>query len=276
MSLLLFIDPAYLKQQLDRLTNLNLSLTDLRDAIIGPDGRTLTDIYNKLGSIGGTVSVGNFPTWFTSSTKLTDDIYDQLTKLTNALASVGTDKLRVSPVDPVNVGNFPSWFTNSTKLTDDLYSKLDALSRALASVGGDSLMTQIVAALPSGDNWIGRIKVGDGTNVVSVVSGTLFGSSRYLLGVAPDMTATFAGGTNYTEQVVNVTTTEATSSFSPPLKMVNLCNQGDADINYRLNGGTTVKVLPARTCKAVALWPVSSISYSVASGSSVLRIEGYW
>jgi len=230
MSLFASIDPAYMKQQLDRLSNLNTTLTALRDSIIGTDARTLTDIYNKLSSIGGSVSISNLPSWFTSSTKLTDDLYNQITKLTNALASVGTDKLRDSIVDP----------------------------------------------LPSGDNWIGRIKLGDGTNLVAVVSGDLAGTSYYMLSVANDWTRIFAGGTNYTEQAVSVSTTATTSSFSPPLKIVNLCNQGDVDIAIKLNGGTTSKTLPARTCKAIVGWKVSSITYSVASGSSTLLIEGYW
>ena len=46
------------------------------------------------------------PSWFESSTKTTDDIY-------NKLGSVG-------------IGNFPSWFTNSTKLTDDIVSAINS------------------------------------------------------------------------------------------------------------------------------------------------------
>lgn len=224
------LDPQYLKQQLDRLSNLNLSLTELRDAIIGSGQKSLTDIYNKLSSIGGSVSITNLP----------------------------------------------SWFTSSTKTTDDIFSKLDAIDNALASVGTDKLRTSIVDALPAGDNWVGRVKIGDGANIASIVSGTLGGSTVHLLGVAPDLTKVFAGGAAYTEQEVAVTTTESTSSFSPPLRAVVLTNEGDVDITIKLNGSTTTKTIPARTSKVIAFFEISSISYVVSSGSSTLKIEGYW
>ena len=230
MSIFEGVSPRYLKEQLDRLTNLNLSLTDLRDAILGPDNRTLTDIYNKLGNIGGSVSVSNLPSWFTSSTKTTDDILDKLDAIDNALASVGTDKLRTSVIDP----------------------------------------------LPAGSNWIGNVRVGDGSNYASVVSGSLGGSSAKLLGVAPDLTRAFTGGTAYTEQEVSVSTTETTSSFDPPLKTVVLTNESDTDVTIKLNGGSTTKVLPAKTTKIIAFFEISDISYVVSSGSATLRIEGYW
>jgi len=276
MAVIEFLQAQYLKAQLDKLSNLNISLTDLRDGLRGTDSRTLTDIYNKLGNIGGSVSISNLPAWFTGSTKTTDDLFNKISSLTNALATVGTDKLRVSPVDPININNFPSWFTGSTKLTDDLYSKLDALSKALGSVAQDKLRSSIVDPLPAGTNWIGKVYIGDGTNAVSVISGTLAGSSRYLMGVAPDMTKVFAGGTNYTEQVVNVTTTEASSTFNPPLRAVILSNTGDVDVIVKLNGGTTQKTIYAKTSKVIVFYEISSISYKVASGSSTLVIEGYW
>jgi len=230
VSVFEFLDASYLKAQLDRLSNLNLALTELRDAIRGPDARTLTDIYDKLSSIGGTVDVGNLPSWFTGSTRTTDDIYGKLDALDNALASVGTDKLRASLVDP----------------------------------------------LPAGDSWIGRVKIGDGSSTVAVLSADIGGSSYSGLAVAPDLTAVFAAGAAYTEQEVSVSTTESTSSFSPPLKIVRLCNEGDVDVTIRLNGSSTTKALAAKACKTIALWKVESVSYSTASGSSTLRIEGYW
>jgi len=230
MSVFEFPQAAYLKAQLDKLSNLNLSLTELRDSLRGADNKTLTDIYNKLNNIGGSISIGNLPSWFTSSTKLTDDLFNKLDALSKALGSVAQDKLRVGVIDP----------------------------------------------LPTGTNWIGKVHIGDGTNAVSVISGTLAGSSRYLLGVAPDLTKVFAGGTNYTEQTVNVTTTEASSTFSPPLRAVVLTNAGDVDILIKLNGGTTQKTIYARTSKAIVFYEISSISYKVASGSSTLIIEGYW
>ena len=230
MSIFDFLEPSYLKNQLDKLTNLNISLTDLRDAIIGTGNKSLTDIYNKLDSIGGSISITNFP----------------------------------------------SWFTNSTKKTDDLYDDLEALKGALESVNSDRMLIKLQDPLPAGDNWIGKIKLGDGTNVASVIAGTIGGISSYLLGVAPDLTKVFSGGDAYTEQEVSVTTTEQSSSFSPSLRAVVLTNKGDVDITIKLNGGTTTKTIPARSSKVIVFFEISSISYVVASGSSILKIEGYW
>jgi len=230
VSIFEYPDPSYIKAKLDNLDNLNISLSELRDAIRGTDNRTLTDIYNRLGSIGGSVEVTNLPSWFTSSNRTTDDLFGKLDALDNALASVGSDKLRVSLVDP----------------------------------------------LPSGSNWIGNIRIGDGTNIVSVLSGTLGGSSAKLLAVAPDLTKVFSGGANYTEQEVTVTTTESSSSFSPPLRAVVLTNESDVEITIKLNGGTVAKRLAPRACKAIMLFEISSISYVVSSGSAILKIEGYW
>ncbi|MEM1522295.1 MAG: hypothetical protein QXU69_04675 [Thermofilaceae archaeon] len=43
MAIIEFLDPAYVRARLD---NLDMSLSALRDAIRGADGRTLTDVYN--------------------------------------------------------------------------------------------------------------------------------------------------------------------------------------------------------------------------------------
>jgi len=73
-----------------------------------------------------------------------------LDKLEDALASVGTDKIRIDDaggsitVDgTVNVGNFPSDFPDS-----GTQSRLDDLKGALASVATDKLRTSVVDALP--------------------------------------------------------------------------------------------------------------------------------
>ena len=138
------------------------------------------------------------------------------------------------------------------------------------------LIDELLFLFPYMGFWIGNVRIGDGTNVAAVVSGTLGGSAAKLLGVAPDLAKVFAGGTAYTEQEVSVSTTETTSSFSPPLKAVVLTNEGDVDITIKLNGGSTTKTLPAKATKIIAFFEISDISYVVSSGSSTLRIEGYW
>lgn len=250
MSIIEYLDTSYLKTQLDKLSNLNIALSDLRDAIIGVNARSLSDIYDLLYDSTNAKSTAQ---WLA-------DIY---TKLGNIGGSV-------------SVANFPTWFTSSTKTTDDLFTDLEALKGALASVGTDTLRTELSTALPAGDNVIGRVKLTDGTSLLSLTTADLAGSSVAALPSVVDLSSQFAGGTAYTEQAVSVTTTAATSTFSPPLKMAVLCNQGSVDVTIQLNGGTTTKTLTANTCKAIAFWKISSISYSTASGTSTLLIEGYW
>jgi len=55
--------------------------------------RTTDDIYDKLSSIGGNISVTNFPAWFTSSTKKTDDIVTTITTQIDTKTSVIDSRL---------------------------------------------------------------------------------------------------------------------------------------------------------------------------------------
>jgi len=287
MAVVEYLNTSYLKSQLDKLSNINITLSSLQSAILGSGSKSLTDVVNSITGLQG------------SSSKTLTDVVSSISSLQSSIIGSGSKSLTdvVSSITglmgsgnktltdvvnglsnisgTVNV-SFPAWMNNSTKLTDDLYSKLNSLTNALSSVGSDKLRNSIVDPLPSGTNWIGKIIIGDGTNSAGVVAGKLAGSAYNLLGVAPDMTKMFAGGTNYTEQSVNVSTTAATSSFSPPLRMTTLCNNGNTDITLTLNGGSTPKTLPAGSCKVIPFFEVSSVSYSVASGSSTLKIEGYW
>jgi len=282
-------DPRYVKQQLDKLTNLNISLSQLRDDIRGSGSKTLTDIVNAINARVDTptsvidsrlynatdgksvydhlktlatsgIPVQNFPTWFTNSTVTTDAIQSSidglkgsgnrtLTDIYNRLSNIGGS---------VDVGNFPTWFTSSTVTTDTLKSSVDSIASKLAYA-----------------NWIGKVGIGDGTNVATLVAGTLAGSSAYLLGVAPDMTKMYSGGSNYEESTVSVSTTEDSSTFSPALKFVKITNEGDTDAIIRLNDAAAPEItVPAHTGKWV-LFPVSAVYYKTASGTTTLRIEGF-
>lgn len=289
MGIFDFLDPQYVRQQLDKLSNINLSLSQLRDDLRGSGGKTLTDIvdaitgqidtktsvidsrlhnasdgksvYDHLKTLAETgVGITNFPSWFTNSTITLDTLNNTvaglkgvdgrtLTDLYNKLSNLGGS---------FSITNFPSWFTGSSKLTDDLYDRLSDIYNKFNFA-----------------NWIGKVGIGNGTNVVSVISGTLGGSSAYLLGVAPDLAKMYAGGTNYEESEVTASTTESSSSFSPPLKFVKIINEGDVDALIRLNGASATQIpIPAHTGKAI-LFPVSSIYYVTSSGSTTLRIEGF-
>lgn len=72
MSVKEFIDPEYLKDQLD------ISTSELRDDLQGTDSRDLTDIYDELGT-----KLDNSGTIATIS------------DISQALASQGGDELRV-------------------------------------------------------------------------------------------------------------------------------------------------------------------------------------
>lgn len=295
MVILEGIDPAYVKVQLDKLSNLNTPLSDVRDTISG--GKSLADVYSALYSTTDGMSVYDQLKDISSKVATEATLSSILSQLDVALSTraseatlqaikAQTDKLTfdangnllvaLSGTSTVNVGNFPSWFTSSTATTDSIYSKLDALDDALASVGTDKFRTSIVDPLPSGTNWIGKVQIGDGTNAASVVQGTLGGSTAYLIGTAPDIVKMFAGGTNYEDIEVSVSTTEASSTFSPQLKFALLTNTGDTDILTRINGPTAPqKRIPAHTYKFI-MFPISSIYYVTESGSSTLRIEGAW
>ena len=284
-----FLDKQYVKQQMDKLSNLNITLGQLRDDLRGSGNKTLTDIVNtllsqldtKTSTLDGRlynatdgksvydhlktlatsgIGITNFPSWFTNSTITLDNLNNTvsglkggdnrtLTDLYNKLSSIGGS---------LSITNFPSWFTGSSKKTDDLYSRLSDIYNKFDIA-----------------NWIGKVGIGDGSNIATLVSGTLAGASAHLIGVAPDLVKMYAGGTNYEESTVAVSTTEDSSSFSPALKFVKVTNEGDVDALIRLNGSSATQIpIPAHTGKWF-LFPVSSIYYSTSSGSTTLRIEGF-
>ena len=231
------LDVGYLKGQLDKLTNVNISISDLRDAIIGSGSKSLTDIVNIISSqVDTKTSVIDSRLYNSSDGK---SVYDRLKEIiTNG----------------VPTANFPSWFTNNTKTIDDVISKIDTKF--------------------SVSNWIGKVGIGDGTNLASIISGTLDGASRYLLSVAPDFSHMYAGGTNYEESEVSVTTTQDSTTFSPALKFAKITNTGDVDATINLNDSSGSAIpIPAHTGKWF-LFPISALYYKTASGSTTLKIEG--
>lgn len=252
------LDPAYVKVQLDKLTNLNTTLTDVRDTIAG--GTSLNDINTTLGTLATEATTSSI---LTQVNKLNFDANNNLYVILNSTASV-------------IVSNYPSWFTSSTKKTDDIYSGIASLDNALASVATDKLRASIVDALPAGTNWIGSVRIGNGTSSVDVVTGTLLGASAELLGVAPDWIEMLAGGTNYEDTTISVSTTQSSSTFSPPLKFALITNTSDTDVLIRINGSSAVqKTISAHTYRFL-MFPISSLYYVVSSGSGTIRVEGVW
>lgn len=287
------IDAKYFKQQLDKLSNLNITLSQLRDDLRGTGNKTLTDLDTDLSNIYGQLDV-TLSTRASESTlsgiktqtdKLTFDANSYL-KVNVAAGTLtatvdktkiwdGTDYLEINTDGSINIGNFPSWFTSSTKTTDDLYNKLDALDDALDSVGTDKFRVSLVDAIPTGDNWIGRVKLGDGTNLASIFAVTIGGSSGYGLATAPDLIKMLSGGTNYIYQEIATSTTESNTSFSPQLKFAVLSNRDSTnDILVRFNGSSATQItIPAGTAKVV-MFPISSLYYVSSAGTPTLVVNG--
>lgn len=257
------LDVKYMKTQLDKLSNLNISLSDLRDALIGADSRSMTDLYNMLNSIYGQLDVS-------LSTRASESTLSGIKSQTDKLTFDSSNNLLTV------IQNFPSWFTGSTKLTDDIFNKLDSLDNALASVGTDKLRVSIVDAIPSGDNLIGRVKISDGTNLAGLISATLGGSSLYALAVAPDLVKAVSGGTNYVYQELATSTTEASASFSPNLKFAVLSNQDTAnDVLVRFNDSAATQIkIPSGTAKVV-MFPISTLYYVASAGTPTLVVTGF-
>jgi hypothetical protein len=70
------------------------------------------------------------------------------------------------------------------------------------TVSGSELQVDIVAALPTGDNTVGRVKITDGTDVADVFD--LANSNPFVVAVvdgAGDQITSFGGGTQYTEDI---------------------------------------------------------------------------
>lgn len=88
-------------------------------------------------------------------------------------------------------------------------SSVDTVLKAIRDTAG---IKKIVDALPAGDNWIGRIKLGDGTNLVAVLTdgGTLTGYGLPVLGRDAEDKARFL----FTEQ--DGTLRVASQPPSPP------------------------------------------------------------
>lgn len=269
------LDVKYLKTQLDKLSNLNISLSNLRDSIVGSDNRSLTDLYNRLSNILDRLDTN-------LSSRASESTLQAIKAKTDKLSFDDNNNLLVNVKGgTVNIGNFPSWFTNSSKTTDDLFSKLDALDNALASVGGDKLRTSLVDSLPAGDNWIGRVKLGDGSNIVNIVKAKLGGGEYNALTVAPDLIKMLSGGANYIYTEITVSTTEDYSTFSPELKFAILSNRDPTyDIFVRFNdpnpdSPSVTKIrIPAGTAKVV-MYPIKTLNYVASGGTPVLVVMGF-
>lgn len=91
----------------------------------------------KVDGAGNLMAViENFPSWFTSSTKTIDEVYAKIEALTNALSSIGSDKLLVIPDNPPNLD------TPLSIIANRLYDSTEAKS-----------ITQIIKEIRDKTQW---------------------------------------------------------------------------------------------------------------------------
>ena len=151
-------------QDLQKLQNLDITLSAHKDAIVGTGTKTLSDLDSKLGSIDSKVATE------TTLQNIRDRLPESLTSSGNLKIAIQEDALGLlKDGGNINVANFPSDYPDSqthSKLDTihgDLYNATDAknvydhlkdiaskvateatlaaLKNALSSVGGDKLLT---------------------------------------------------------------------------------------------------------------------------------------
>jgi len=133
------------------LAQFDLKMSELRDALRGADNRTLTDIYNKLSSVGGSVSVSNAydstNDWFKVGIK--DDSVGLATEATlkselTRLAKLKAYNATTTTWDDVPIEAFNNLKNNLDTALSNLDSKLGSLTNALDSVGTDAFRIKTV------------------------------------------------------------------------------------------------------------------------------------
>jgi len=209
-----------------------------------------------------------------------EEIKAILDEVDNALASIGTDKFRVSIVDSIPESDINlvkiagtsltgrDWSSDFAKLQNldallstrasestltDVKNLLDKLEDALASVGTDKFRSTIIDALPSGTNTIGKVNIErEGSVTHFSVAATAAGSTT-IYTPATGKAAKVLGWSFYSDADVVVELRFATSGnviAGLPFKGAHAMNclgltapQGSADevIEIYVSGAVNVK-----------------------------------
>jgi hypothetical protein len=252
-------------------SNLDITLSALRDALRGTGNKTLTDLDTDLSNIYGRLDValstrasdstlsglsGKFP----SAVALADNLSNPTTTIIGD-ALLGFDgtywrRVRVDTSGRLAIQNEPNLdvalSTRASETTlSNIYNRLDVtLSTRLAD-----------SKIP---------------NALAQISRDIAGSTVYGLAViaslAHDITRM-----PYMVDDINVTTTESSTSISAPgAKVVKITNKGDVDclvgINASVPTNNPLKV-KARTAKIFLFGGATAIYYKTASGSTTISIE---
>jgi hypothetical protein len=196
--------------------------------------------------------------------------------LKNALASVGTDKFRVSVVD--TLPRSPFYLTDSSG--NELSSYIKNLDTALSSIKSllpSSLTSSGNFKVAVAEDDVGLLKDSKIPNPLGVITSVdVIGTSTNALAVADLITP---ARQPYTIQGVSVSTTEGSTSIAAPgAKIVIIKNKGDTDVMIGINGSVPSSnplVVRARTAKVFVHKGITQINYKVSSGSSTIDIEYY-
>ena len=270
-------------------SNLDITLSALRDTLRGTGNKTLTDLDTDLSNIYSRLDValstrasdstlstlsGKFP----SAVALADNLSNPTTTITGA-ASLGFDGTYWRRIAADTSGRMKVAL-DSIPNPSNLDITLSALRDALRGTGNKTL-TDLDTDL---SNIYSRLDVALSTrladskipNVLGQVSTDVIGSTMYALAV---LDKTTPSRMPYMIDNISVgTTSSSTSIAAPGAKIVKIANKGDVDVQIGINGDvptTNPVVVRARTCKIFIHNSVTSIYYKVSSGSSVISIE-YW
>jgi len=294
-----YLLPEYVKSKLDML---DITLSSLRDAIRGADGRTLTDVYNVLSTFSG-----KFP----AAVALADNLANPSTTIVGS-ALLGWDgsyfrrvavdtssRLRVVAEVVANPSNldvalssrasestlstFSGKFPSAVTLADNLGNPTTTIV-GCANLGWDGSYWRRLAADSSSrlkiavdaDN-IGLLKDTKIPNPLGVITNLdVVGSTTNALAVVDMLTP---ARQPYTIQGIAVSTTEGSTSIAAPgAKILIIKNKGDVDVQIGINGAvptTNPLIVKARTYKVFIHKGITQVNYKVASGSTTIDIEYY-
>jgi hypothetical protein len=282
-----------LKVQLDAApnpSNLDITLSALRDALRGTGNKTLTDLDTDLSNIYARLDVA-------LSTRASETTLSGLSgKLPSAVALA--DNLSNPTTTIIGVANLGWDGTYWRRLAADTTSRLRTvvesvanpsnLDVALSTRASETTLSGLSGKFPSaaalGDalanpttTIIGGALLGfDGTNWgrVAVKALDIIGATGRALAIVNFLTPSRMP---YMVDDISVSTTEANTAIAAPGgKIIKITNKGDTDVLIGINGSVPTSnpwKVRARTAKIFLFSGATSISYKTSTGSTVISIE---
>jgi hypothetical protein len=279
-----------LKVQLDSIpnpSNLDITLSGLRDALRGAANKTLSDLDTDLTNIYSRLDVslstrasettlsglsGKFP----SAAALGDAMSNPTTTLLGSallgfdgtnwerVMTDGSNRLKTQLDSIPNPPNLDT--TLSSRLSESTFTGRFPSGAALSDTLSNPTTTLIGSALLGfdGTNWA-RV-----TAKSIDITGATGRAIAMLNALTPSRMPYMVDG-------INVTTTESSTTISAPgAKILKITNGGDVDCLIGINAsvpGTNPLKVKARTTKVFAFAGATSVYYKTASGSTTISIE---